>query len=152
VDGTYALKPWLSLGVRFRYGLTIPTLCPSSADCTASLGHDVGLAVFERWTFGAWGRFEPALDVELGHDWLSTQVSDHSVTATRSYRGWSAGIEAEGMFALSKAISIGPLAGLSGGVFQRSALSAPGVEASASTDGKALHLWPTIAFRAAFRF
>ena len=152
LDGAYRVSRAWSVGAALSYGVAIPKLCATSSDCTSSLGHDETLALLGRWHVGQWGRFAPTVDAQLGYEWLGTSLSDNAAKSARSYRGFAGELAANAMLDVSSTIAIGLRMELRGGVFHHAAVVASGVDASAPTDGSALHLWPALGVRAAATF
>lgn len=148
LDGAYRFRPALSAGLAVSYGVTIPTLCESSSDCIASLGHEITVAGLVRWHVGSWRAFEPSATVAIGYEWLGTSLSSQGVTSSRGYRGGFAELAIEPMFRVSTRLVLGPAFGVRGGVFMRTSLEAPGISETRPTDGSELHFWPWLGVRA----
>jgi hypothetical protein len=147
LDGAYRLHRSLSAGIGLHYGLSIPNLCATSSDCLSSLGRDFRVGALARWHLGKWRSFEPDMDLELGYEWLRTQLADMGVTSKRANRGFEASVRAHGQFALWRRVSIGPTLALTFGTFSHASLEAPGLSAERETDGSRVHLWTCVGFR-----
>jgi hypothetical protein len=148
VDGAYRIEDRWSIGLATHYGVAIPTLCSSSSECKASLGHDVRVGALGRVVIGRWGSFEPDAEVELGYEWFASKLVDSDVAAERKYRGVQATLRAHGSFELTRAFILGPSLELGTGIFGHAALDAPGVHEDGSTDGTSVHLWLGAGIRA----
>lgn len=147
LEAAYAITRDWSAGLVGRYGLNIPTLCASSSDCVASLGHQWSIAVGGGFRTAAFGIAHPAVELELGYQWLATQLSDVGAVSRRGFRGWYAALRGDFLFDAFGRLAIGPTLSCSVGRFDRATLSAPGVHGSRPTEGSALHVWPTLGVR-----
>ena len=148
IDGAYRVHDRWSVGVAAHYGVAIPTLCSSSSECKASLGHDIRVGALGRVVVGRWGSFEPDAEVELGYEWFASKLVDSDVTSERKYRGVQATLRAHGGFALTRAVFLGPSLEIGTGIFGHTALDAPGIHEDRSTEGTDVHLWLGAGIRA----
>jgi hypothetical protein len=146
VGGSYDVARGWNVDGRLRYAPNIPTLCASGPDCEASLGHDIALAVGVGRSLPGWWRFTPHVAVEVGWEWLTTRLSDSGVTASRSWNGPIAAVDAFVDLKTDGPWMIGPAVRLEAGFFSHSALETPAGPSSGSA-GAAIHAWPTISFR-----
>lgn len=147
VDGAYRLHQLWSAGAALHYGASIPKLCASGSDCISSIGRDVRVGALGRWHPGRWRSLEPDVDLEFGYEWLATKLVDNDAVSRRGARGFAASLAAHGQFALWRHVSIGPVLAVSGGIFSRASLDAPGVATARNTDGSLVHLWTYVGFR-----
>lgn len=148
IVGAYRIHDRWSIGPGAHYGIVIPTLCSSSSECKASLGHDVRVGALGRVVVGRWGSFEPDAELELGYEWFASKLVDSDVTSERKYRGVQATLRAHGGFELTRAVFLGPSLELGTGVFGRTSLDAPGIQEARSTEGTSVHLWLGAGIRA----
>jgi hypothetical protein len=84
----------------------------------------------------------PEGDLSLGYEWLSSRLSDHGVTSSRTYRGVLVGADVHAMFSLSERWMLGPMVGVGVGVFDHESLDGPGIATRGAIDDTAIHLWP----------
>jgi hypothetical protein len=156
--GGYDLGKNWSAQLRMDYALNIPTLCASSSDCVASVGHDARLQIGIARTLPQWRSFTAQLALYLGWEWLSTNLTDSGVTATRSWNGPSAAFEIFVDLRSHGPWSFGPVLGLAAGIFTHYDLETPAWRSSGATDTSIhplachplachSHAWPSLAFR-----
>jgi hypothetical protein len=148
IDGAYRIYDRWSIGLAAHYGVAIPTICSSSSECKASLGHDVRVGALGRVVVGRWGSFAPDAEVELGYEWFASKLVDSDVTSERRYRGAQATLRAHGGFELTRAVFLGPSLELGTGIFGHTSLHAPGIQEARSTEGTHVHLWLGAGIRA----
>jgi hypothetical protein len=148
IDGAYRIHDKWSVGLAAHYGAAIPTLCSSSSECKASLGHDLRVGALGRLAVGRWGAFEPDAELELGYEWFASKLIDSDVASERKYRGAQATLRAYGRLELTRAVFLGPSLEFGTGIFGHTSLDSPGIHEARSTDGTSVHLWLGAGIRA----
>ena len=144
-------SPWhrhrtTSATLRVGYAPNIPTLCASTSDCLASLGHDLGLHIGISRAFPRWHSLTAQLELYIGWEWLTTKLSDSGIASTRTWTGPTSMLEVFVDVRSRGPWCLGPAIGLSGGVFTHYELGTPTWQARGAT-AAAVHSWMAISFR-----
>ena len=152
VDAAYRMRA-VALVVGLQYGVSIPTLCQTAGDCTASLGSDVVTRLGVRLDPPTWGPLSPEVDVGVGYEWLTTRLSDSGAHSSRSYDGpvllWGS-IAAP--FRLSARWILGPIAQMTLGTFTGYGIETNVGSSSGNVPERSMHAWVSLGARLAARF
>jgi hypothetical protein len=149
-DVAVRLTRRIGIALWARYGVGIPTLCATAADCMGSLGSDVALALRVRMDLPAFGRFAPRVDFGSGYGWFTSGLADSGASSSRAYHGpllLSAAVALP--FRLSEHWTFGPELDASAGAFVHLALDTPSGSSGGSIGGRAVHGWIAPALRLA---
>jgi hypothetical protein len=149
-DVSLRLTRRIGLALGARYGVGIPTLCATAADCMSSLGSDVALALRVRIELPSLGRLAPRVDFGPGYEWFASGLTDRGSSSSRAYDGpilVSASLALP--FRLSSRWTLGAVVNASAGTFVHLALDTPSGSSSGAIAGRALHGWIAPAIRLA---
>jgi hypothetical protein len=151
LEGAYRLTPAVGVSAHAQYGVAIPTLCESAADCEASLGSDVAAELGARFYIPHVGPLVPLVDIGLGYEWLTTRLVDAGAKSTRAYDGpLLFAVQVAAPLVLGKHWTLGPVFGASLGTFTRYSLETSAWTFSGAVSAHALHGWVSTAIRVSF--
>lgn len=142
----------VAVGGLLAYAPTIPKLCTSTSECTASIGHDTELVALARVRAPHLAFVLPEVEIGTGWAWSSRSLVDRDFTSTRK---WTGPVLLRA--ALVPSLSLGARTRFGvvlGGSVARStafALEAPGVTWR-GLDGARLHGTIDVGFRIAIDF
>jgi hypothetical protein len=133
------------------YATSVPTLCGSSSECIASLGHDVTLGLSARYQAPQVWKVWPTLSAGLGYEWFTSKLSEGGATSSRSFHGMVIpALQAFGGFDAGRRWRVGPMLCASAGRFSGGTLRGPGGESPLATEPR-WHGWMELGFRVSFR-
>jgi hypothetical protein len=148
----YRLNPTVAIVVHGGYAFGIPTLCATSSDCMASLGHDLRLGAGGRFTLPRVGPVLPQVRATFGYEWFHSEFTNKGVTSGRDYRGpVLTSLQASANLG-SEDKGIGLFAGLAVGIFARRDLDTPAFSDSAGVDEARVHTWLELGVRGVMSF
>ena len=151
LDAEYRLLPALGITARVQYGIGVPTLCQTAADCTASLGTDVEAVLGVRWHLPTVGPVAPLVDWCFGYEWFTARFADAGAKSTRSYRGpVLASVRFAAPFRLGAHWILGPLVDASAGTFTAQTLEGSAFSISRDVPVRAVHSWIQLGLRLEF--
>ena len=151
LDVAYGLLPALGITAHVQYGIGVPTLCQTAADCTASLGTDVEAVLGVRWHLPWVGPVAPLVDWCVGYEWFTARFADAGAQSTRSYRGpVLASLRFAAPFRLGPHWTLGPLVDASAGTFTAQSLEGSAFSISRDVPARAVHGWIQVGLRLEF--
>jgi hypothetical protein len=134
------------------YAASVPTLCGSSSECVASLGHDVTLGLSSRYDAPRVWKLWPTISAGLGYEWFTSKLSDGGATSSRSFHGIVIPVlEAYGGFNVGRRWRVGPFLCLSAGRFNGGTVRGPAGDEAPLVSEPRWHGWVEIGFRTSVR-
>lgn len=151
IDASYRATRNVGVAASLGYGVGVPTLCGSASECVSSLGHDVSFSVRAKVFLPSVFRFEPAIELGPGWEWLTTKLVDGGVETSRAYGGPVFVVEASSPFRLGKRVTLGPVLGATVGTFTTARLDTPAFSRD-DFGGHAMHAWLSASLRCGVSF
>jgi hypothetical protein len=146
----YDLSDHWAVRAGIVYAPNVPTLCADTSDCLSSVGRDLSIGVGIVRALPPWRHARPEVDVEVGWEWLTTELVDAGVTSKRSWNGPVALVELFVDLKTQGPWRLGPTIGIGAGLFSHFDLDTPAGSTGGAT-ATANHAWPALGFRAGRR-
>ena len=151
LDASYRATKNVGAAASITYGIGAPTLCGSASECVSSLGHDVSFSVHAKLFLPKLFRFEPAIELGPGWEWMTAKLVDSGAESSRAYSGPVFVTEAGAPFRFGTRVTLGPVTGATVGTFTTARLDTPSFSRDDS-GGHAMHAWLSASLRCSVLF